>query len=168
MLVAEENPKISSGIWFHQEGVTVEPVTGGYVFRVKHSAPGKVNRVEVELPWPDGMKFSEESFLNFFIRAIDTAGVSNQSGQSNTYGVQIRTQNGNVYEPYSRRAVTSRSTSYFEPKVNFGLSIYGRAKAPWRFEEDVPLSIIFVLYARNLPAAYEVRFARVFYHQPAP
>ena len=71
--------------------------------------------------------------------------------------LQIRTQNGNLYEVYPTRQATPAWQRFMEPGENFTLSFYGRAALPWRFKDNKPASLVVVMYPKQLPATYEFR-----------
>ena len=77
--------------------------------------------------------------------------------QSEEFMIQIRTQNGNLYEVYPTRQATSDWQRFLEPGDNFTMAFYGRAALPWRFKDNKPTSLVFVMYPKSLPATYEFR-----------
>ncbi|HYC71268.1 MAG TPA: hypothetical protein VEB66_08690 [Opitutaceae bacterium] len=75
--------------------------------------------------------------------------------------VQVRTQNGNLFEVYPVRRATPQWQTFLEHAGNFTMAFYGRAALPWRFAENRPLSLVLVFYPRNFPAVYEFRNAEL-------
>jgi hypothetical protein len=71
--------------------------------------------------------------------------------------LQLRTQNGNLYEVYPTRQATPEWQRFLEPGDNFTMAFYGRAALPWRFKENKPASLVVVMYPKSLPATYEFR-----------
>ncbi|MBL9218361.1 MAG: hypothetical protein JNG82_07730 [Opitutaceae bacterium] len=77
--------------------------------------------------------------------------------QSEEFIVQVRTQNGNLYEVYPTRQATPDWQRFLEPGDNFTMAFYGRAALPWRFKDNKPASLVVVMYPKSLPATYEFR-----------
>jgi hypothetical protein len=77
--------------------------------------------------------------------------------RSEEFILQVRTQNGNLYEVYPTRQATSDWQRFMEPGANFTMAFYGRAALPWRFKENKPASLVVVMYPKQLPATYEFR-----------
>lgn len=77
--------------------------------------------------------------------------------RSEDFIVQVRTQNGNLFEVYPVRTATPQWQTYLEHHDNFTMAFYGRAELPWRFRENKPLSLVLVLYPKEYPAVYEFR-----------
>lgn len=77
--------------------------------------------------------------------------------RSEEFILQVRTQNGNLYEVYPTRQATSDWQRFIEPGDNFTMAFYGRAALPWRFKENKPVSLVMVMYPKSLPATYEFR-----------
>jgi hypothetical protein len=71
--------------------------------------------------------------------------------------LQVRTQNGNLYEVYPTRQAKPEWQRYMEPGDNFTMAFYGRAALPWRFKDNQPASLVIVMYPKHLPAVYEFR-----------
>jgi hypothetical protein len=61
MHLAIDDPKL---VAFAQEGASVEATADGFSVTVSSRPPGKPQRVEVEIPWPDGLNFSPDEFLS--------------------------------------------------------------------------------------------------------
>jgi hypothetical protein len=53
---------------FAQSGATVERTADGFTVIVTSIPPGKPQRIEVEIPWPDGLAFGEDEFLSMEFR----------------------------------------------------------------------------------------------------
>jgi hypothetical protein len=49
---------------FAQQGAVVERTSDGFTVTVTERPPGKEQRVEVEIPWPEGLVFDKDSFLS--------------------------------------------------------------------------------------------------------
>ncbi|MBI2496994.1 MAG: hypothetical protein HYV75_03395, partial [Opitutae bacterium] len=49
---------------FAQQGAAVEQTPDGFAITVTARPPGKPQRIEVEIPWPDGLDFSPDAFLS--------------------------------------------------------------------------------------------------------
>jgi hypothetical protein len=64
----EEAPMVEQGGVFAQQGATVERTNDGFTVTLTGTPPGKQQRVEVEIPWPDGLVFSADSFLTLEYR----------------------------------------------------------------------------------------------------
>jgi hypothetical protein len=77
--------------------------------------------------------------------------------RSEEFILQIRTQNGNLYEVYPTRQAGSDWQRFIEPGNNFTMAFYGRASLPWRFNDNKPASLVVVMYPKQLPATYEFR-----------
>jgi hypothetical protein len=73
------------------------------------------------------------------------------------FTIQIRTQNGNLFEVYPTRTATAEWQNYLEPYGNFTMSFFGRAELPWRFKDNKPASLVVVMYPKQLPATFEFR-----------
>ena len=71
--------------------------------------------------------------------------------------LQVRTQNGNLFEVYPTRQATPEWQRFLEPGDNFTMAFYGRAALPWRFKDNKPASLVVVMYPKQLPATYEFR-----------
>ena len=71
--------------------------------------------------------------------------------------IQVRTKNGNLYEVYPTRQATPEWQHFMEPQDNFTMSFYGRAELPWRFKDNLPASLVVVLYPKQLPTIFEFR-----------
>ena len=52
------------GFAFAQQGAKVERTPDGFTVTVSETPPGKQQRVEVEIPWPEGLGFDEDEFLS--------------------------------------------------------------------------------------------------------
>lgn len=77
--------------------------------------------------------------------------------RSEEFMIQVRTQNGNLFEVYPKRVATLDWQHYLEPHDNFTLSFYGRAELPWRLMDNKPVSLVFVMYPKSLPTVHEFR-----------
>ena len=77
--------------------------------------------------------------------------------RSEEFILQVRTQNGNLYEVYPTRQATPDWQRFMEPGDNFTMAFYGRAALPWRFKDNKPASLVIVMYPKSLPATYEFR-----------
>lgn len=55
-------------IAFAQVGALFESIAGGFAVTVTAMDPGKPQRAEVEIPWPDNLGFGPEDFLSFEFR----------------------------------------------------------------------------------------------------
>lgn len=64
----EEAPMFGQGQFFAQEGAKVEATADGFTVTVTETPPDKEQRVEVEIPWPEGLVFSEDDFLSLDFR----------------------------------------------------------------------------------------------------
>ncbi|SDS46905.1 hypothetical protein [Opitutus sp. GAS368] len=84
-----------------------------------------------------------------------------QPAKAEEFMVQVRTQNGNLYEVYPTRLATPEWQQYLEPPGNFTMSFYGRAELPWRFKDNRPRSLVLVFYPKQLPATFEFRWVRL-------
>jgi hypothetical protein len=71
--------------------------------------------------------------------------------------LQVRSQNGNLFEVYPTRQATPEWQRFMEPGDNFTMAFYGRAALPWRFKDNKPASLLVVMYPKSLPATYEFR-----------
>jgi hypothetical protein len=61
MTLAADGPNL---VAFAQEGAVVTPTADGFSVTVTSPPPGKPQRVEVEIPWPDGLEFGANEFLS--------------------------------------------------------------------------------------------------------
>lgn len=64
----EEAPMLGQGLYFAQEGAKIEATMDGFTVTVSELPPGKEQRVEIELPWPEGLEFRGEEFLSLQFR----------------------------------------------------------------------------------------------------
>ncbi len=85
------------------------------------------------------------------------AASSQLKARSEEFTLHIRTANGNLYEVYPTRQATPEWQTYLEQHDNFTMSFYGRAEPPWRFKDNRPVSLVVVMYPKQLPATYEFR-----------
>ena len=152
----EEAPERWQNGWLVQDGVDAKPVPGGYLLTVSHPAPGKERRIEAELPWPHGLEFPADALLSLDYRLIPE-GRPAGARKSELVSVNVRTANGNLYQVYPPREASARWRNYLEPRDNFTMAFYCRAKPPWRFRDNRPVSLVFVLYPEMLPAQFEIR-----------
>lgn len=53
---------------FAQEGASVAETATGFTVTVTARTPGKPQRVEVEIPWPEAVAFGADDFLDFDFR----------------------------------------------------------------------------------------------------
>jgi hypothetical protein len=53
---------------FAQQGAKVEQTDDSFTITVSARSPGKPQRIEVEIPWPDGLEFHEDEFLSVEFR----------------------------------------------------------------------------------------------------
>lgn len=83
------------------------------------------------------------------------------TGPSEEFILQVRTQKGNLYEVYPTRQATTTWQNFLEPHDNFTMAFYGRAALPWRFADNQPISLVFVMYPKSLPATFEFRRMRL-------
>lgn len=81
--------------------------------------------------------------------------------RSEDFIVQIRTQNGNLFEVYPVRTATPHWQTYLEHHDNFTMAFYGRAELPWRFRDNKPMSLVLTFYPKQYPAVYEFRNAEL-------
>lgn len=58
-----QEPRTNNAV-FAQPGATVAPTTDGFTVTVTARLPGKPQRIEVEIPWPDGLAFDEDDFMS--------------------------------------------------------------------------------------------------------
>lgn len=65
MTLAADSSKL---VAFAQQGARVERTDEGFVITVTEIPAGKPQRVEVEIPWPDGLGFGEDEFLSVEFR----------------------------------------------------------------------------------------------------
>jgi hypothetical protein len=56
---------------FTQEGASVEPIPGGFRVNITGRPPNKQRRVEVEIPFPDGIRFDGDEFVSLEYRLVD-------------------------------------------------------------------------------------------------
>jgi hypothetical protein len=69
--IEEASSVLSSGSQsFAQQGAEVARTADGLRVTVTGAPPGKEQRVEVEIPWPDGLGFGEDLFLSLDYRLI--------------------------------------------------------------------------------------------------
>lgn len=77
--------------------------------------------------------------------------------RSEEFMIHVRTANGNLYEVYPTRMAMPDWQTYLEHQGNFTMSFYGRAELPWRFNDNKPVSLVVVMYPKELPATYEFK-----------
>jgi hypothetical protein len=64
---------------FAQSGAQVQRTPEGFTITVTNRVPGKPQRIEVEIPWPDGLEFQEDGFLSVEFRLGQSSEVSGLS-----------------------------------------------------------------------------------------
>lgn len=163
MPLAEEEPALQpDGRWLVTEGVSVHEEGGVWRFEIDHPPDTALRPAVAELPLPDGFLPPQDSFLALSFRC-QSAGKTpcRYGGLSTAEGglvqVQIRTENGNLYEVWPRRMPTEHWQDYEEPLSNFTMSFFGRANLPWRFKDNRPAAVVLTFWPRTLPTMIEVR-----------
>jgi hypothetical protein len=79
----------------------------------------------------------------------------------------LRTTTGNLYSVWPRWTFRALPHPYLERGDNFSLAFFGRAEAPWRWADQEPMSLVFFLRPREVPATFIIHHPRVL-HVPAP
>lgn len=65
---SEEAPMAEQDGVFFQEGAKVKRIADGFTVTITDCLPGKQQRVEVEIPWPERLAFTVDEFLNLEYR----------------------------------------------------------------------------------------------------
>lgn len=68
LLQQGKDTQVFGEVYFAQHGATVAPTADGFTVAITDRPRGKQQRVEVEIPWPDGLEFSAGAFLSVDFR----------------------------------------------------------------------------------------------------
>lgn len=188
---AEGEPVLHEhGRWRVTDGVRVEERDGVWRFHIDHLPAEALTSAVVELPLPDGFVFGAGMLLSLERRKTEAVPIKlkgdGEAGQTESPGLDLqlkpstpaqmksragragdmmsvifRTENGNLYQTWPRLRVFDEWANYTEQADNFTMGFFGRAALPWRFFENRPASLVFVLRPSTVPAVFEVRGAKI-------
>ena len=112
-----------------------------------------------ELPLPDTFFLTPQDILSFYHRVILPQGATtypNPKYIGAYFDVYIRTENGNLYTTQPSTWSSANIRPYTQFCSSFTMGFYGRAKLPWPFFENKPISLVFYFRSRVLPTSYEI------------
>ncbi len=144
------------GRWLVTPGVSVEELPNGWRFTVTDLPPEYLRPAQVELPLPPNWKWPADTFFNCSYRFVTDD--PQRMEECETY---FRTMAGNLYQVWPRWTAKNQPQSYLERRDNYTSSFFGRANGPWRFTEQQPASLVFMLRPRTLPAVFEITNPRL-------
>jgi hypothetical protein len=165
----------ADGRWLVTDGLRVEEKDGVWRFHIDHLPAEPLIPAIAELPLPEGFDFGPGMFLSMERRKVEAVVGKPASGEGPTAAqlksragvagdmltVAFRAKNGNLYQTWPRSRVMADWAKYREQSDNFTMSFFSRAELPWRFFDNRPTALVFVLRASKLPAVFEVRGAQI-------
>jgi hypothetical protein len=160
--LATEEPRLAAdaGHWRATRGVDVtEAADGTWRFAVREFPAEPSKPAMAELPLPDDFSFPDDGMLMMQYRLVDPPATTKENGRY--FELYFRMANGNLYQVWPRQYAMAAWQSYTEVKRNFTMAFYGRAKLPWRFEDNRPVALVFFFRPGQVPATYEVKQARI-------
>jgi hypothetical protein len=162
------------------DGVRVEETNGVWRFHMDYLPAETMRPIVVELPLPEEFVFEKGTWLSLFQRKgrveqesksyelragsseISASRFKSRSGRAgDMMDVYFRTRNGNLFQTWPRLPVAETWQHYAGLAEDFTMAFFGRAELPWRFAENRPASLVFLLRPSQLPAVFEVRGAAI-------
>jgi hypothetical protein len=166
-LATNEPPESIAGGWGTTRAVGVTGKGGTWTFTISQLPAEPTRPAVVELILPDNFHLPAFSFLNLEYR-METGGTVPADATATTFGgksgvlknsisIAWRTANGNLYTVWRPPSARLEWQRYAQMKESFSMGFYGRAAAPWRFEENRPVALVFMILPERLPARFELR-----------
>ncbi len=160
---ALEEPVLApEGRWCATSGIRIEESADAWKFTVDEVPAAVIRPASVELPLPKGFAIHPNEFLRLEFRCQQAGQrFSRYARFSGAIGgilrVQIRTENGNLYEVLPRQSVRTDWSTYEMPGAAYTLSFFGRTNPPWRFSANRPAALVLTFWPRSLPTTVQIR-----------
>ena len=158
-IASEEPPAHAVGRWRVSQGIEVAEGEGVWRFTVTGFPAESLRPAVAELVLPDGFELPEGSLLELGYRIAPRSPASPAAATKEPVGICWRTANGNLFTVWRPPAATATWQNYGQMKRSFTMAFFGRAKLPWRFSENRPVSLVFQFRPSALPVTFEVKHA---------
>jgi hypothetical protein len=154
---ASEEPGLRrEGRWLVSHGTSVVERGGLWRFSVEALPKEPLRPAMAEMVLPEGFKLEPGRLLELTYRLAE--GSADAEAWLDVY---FRTENGNLYQVWPRLRAGRAWRSYAEAAENFTMAFYGRAKWPWRFLENRPVTLVVFMRPTRLPAVFEIEKAAI-------
>lgn len=167
-LATHEPPETIANGWSCTRGVTVTETADMWSISMAQLPAEPTRPVIAELILPDDFRLEPEQFVDLAYRVqLNGAGDgppptgANSEVLRNSMIIAWRTANGNLYTVWRPSPATEKWQRYAQRAASFTMGFYGRANLPWRFAENRPVSLVFMILPGALPATLEVRRAEI-------